>query len=107
MYRYKGIIFNDPKSLVDHICNEEGVKSSFKYIYHKYGRSYLKRFKIEPPKRRVIEYPCDDFKKYKHRNVKFHYKCKNCGVDVYTTWFLIDHFKDNLCKYCRKHPSTN
>lgn len=107
MYRYKGIIFNDPKSLVDHICNEEGVKSSFKYIYHKYGRSYLKRFKIEPPKRRVIEYPCDNFQKYKHRNVKFHYKCKNCGIDVYTTWFLIDHFKDNLCKYCRKHPSTN
>ena len=105
MYHYKGLIFNHPQELVNHICKEDSVKPSFKYIYNKYGKNYLKKFKIEKPKRKVIEYPCSDFQKYKHKNVKFHYKCKECGIDVYTTWFLIDHHKDELCKHCRKLSS--
>ena len=102
MYIYKGIEFNSPDKLVKYICNEEGITPSFKYIYHKYGKGYLKRFEVKKPKRKVIEYPCSDFDKYKNKNVKFHYKCKVCNKDVYTTWYIIDHFKDNLCKRCRK-----
>lgn len=85
--------------------DKKTLNAMFKYLYHRFGQSCFKRFKLKERKdikRKIIEYPCEDFQKYKHRNVKFHYVCPECGHDVFTTWFLIDHFEDGLCKHCRK-----
>lgn len=107
MYIYKGTKFAKAQELADFIQQEDlgyvDSVNSFKHVYSKYGRNYLKGFlEKKPIKRPIIEYPTENFERLKNRNVKFHYICKNCGREVYTTWYLINHFNDNLCKYCRK-----
>lgn len=87
------------------------IEPILKYIYHKYGKNYLNKFKDKKKthlKRRVIEYEgdLDSVRKYKNRNVRYHYLCKNCNRDVFTTWYLLEHFNDNLCKYCRTHQEN-
>lgn len=107
IYIYKGTHFSNAQDLANWIQLEDlgycDSKTSFHHVYSRYGRNYLKKFKEEKKtKRKVIEYPTPNFENLKKRNVKFHYKCLKCGRDVYTTWFIINHFKDNLCKHCRK-----
>lgn len=85
--------------------SQKTIKKIMRRLYNQHGSSCFRRYKMKTYKdikRKVIEWPCKDFQKYKHRNVKFHYKCKECGRDVFTTWFLIDHWDDCLCKHCRK-----
>ena len=109
MYIYKGIRFSSAKELAQHIQKEDlgfSNESAFDIVYKRYGRSVLKKYlEDKKPSRKVIEYPTKDFLGYKNKNVKFHYNCKSCGRDVYTTWYLINHFNDNLCKTCRKKGS--
>jgi len=77
-----------------------------KYIYKRYGRNYLKKFRDKKEtdfKRKVIEaYEVPDLSFYKNKNVKLHYICKNCGKDVYTSYSTFIRHNDNLCKFCRK-----
>ena len=54
-------------------------------------------------KRKIIPVePGQDVSKYKHKNVKLSYVCKECGALEISTWFLVDHFADGLCRKCRK-----
>lgn len=91
------------------VIHKKELDSIFKYIYKRYGRSYLDKFRVKNVsdfKRKVIEYDSlsrEEFLKFKNKNVRFYYKCKDCNEDVFTTWRIIDHFDyDHLCKRCRK-----
>lgn len=77
------------------------------YIYSKYGKEYLKKFKRKTEKSYKRK-PTEEGQKPK-RHHRIHYKCKACGVDVYATKRIYEHFNDGLCKYCRKTQviSTN
>lgn len=105
---YKKVLAEIPAEV--RIYSEKEITSMFKFIYHKHGRNYLKKFKqktYKDFKRKVIEYDDlrskEEFQKYKHKNVKFHYNCCSCQRDTFTTWRIIDHFEhDHLCKHCRK-----
>jgi hypothetical protein len=84
----------------------DDIKPFLYYIRGKYGAKYLKSFKqktCRDYKRKII--PVDtveDAFPYRNDNVKFSYTCKKCGRKVITTYFILDHFKDYLCKKCRK-----
>lgn len=122
-YRYKNEIFNSSWELaywiycMDHDIdinkgilshkkfNRENIKNILKYIYHKYGKNYLNSFKDKKAsdfKRDIIEADVPDLEKYKNKNVRFHYKCNECGKDVFATYHILTHFNDRLCKQCRK-----
>lgn len=91
------------------VLSERDVNPMFSYIYKTYGRGYLKKFKAKTSqdfKRKIIETKgktLEELKSYKHKNVRFHYVCSRCGKDVFTTYYLLEHFHDGLCKTCRKN----
>jgi len=91
---------------------EKDIVPILKYIYNRYGKEYLNKFRDKKKtdfKRKIIEVDnltLDELSKYKNKNVRFHYICKQCKKDVYTTWHLLEHFNDNLCKYCRTHQKN-
>lgn len=122
-YRYKGEVFDSSWELaywiycIDHNINitrkeysnkkfnKSNIESILKYIYNRYGKNYLNTFKDKKAsdfKRDIIESDIPDLEKYKNKNVRFHYKCRNCGKDVFTTYHILTHFNDGLCKQCRK-----
>ena len=74
-----------------------------KYIYTKYGKEYLKKFR-KKRKGQFKRTPTELNEKTK-RHHRIHYICKNCGRDVFITKRLHEHFNDMLCKYCRKFAS--
>lgn len=87
------------------VIMRKDIEDILKYIYHKYGKNYLNSFKDKKAsdfKRDIIEADIPDLEKYKNKNVRFHYKCNECGKDVFTTYHILTHFNDGLCKQCRK-----
>ena len=74
-------------------------------------KNYLKQLRLQNEKdikRNIVEYTSkDEVFQYRNSNVKLHYICKSCSVDVYTTYYLATHFNDFLCKHCRKKASFN
>ena len=89
------------------ILSESEMKPIIKWVQDKFGKKYVKQFKQKTEKdikRQIIEFTSvEEAFKYRNSNIKFHYKCINCGQDVYTTWYLATHFNDRLCKHCRKN----
>lgn len=89
------------------VLSESEMKPVIKWVQNKFGKKYVKQFKQkteEDIKRQIIEFTSvEEAFKYRNSNAKFHYKCINCGQDVYTTWYLATHFNDRLCKHCRKN----
>lgn len=89
---------------------KKDIEPILKYIYQKYGKEYLKKFKDKRPsdfKRKIIEVDrVKDINLFKNKNVKLHYKCFCCGRDVYTSYSTFNRFKDGLCKTCRKKKLT-
>ena len=92
------------------IISESEMKPIIKWVQNKYGKKYVQQFKQKTEKdikRQIIEFSSlEETFKYRNSNVRFHYKCRECGQDVYTTYYLLSHFNDNLCKHCRK-KTTN
>lgn len=95
------IIYEEEKDL-----SYKEMQSILKFIYHRYGRSGLKKYKDKTSqdfKRKIIEVENNpNLSKYKNKNIKLHYKCIKCGKDVFTAYSTYFRFKDNLCKNCRK-----
>lgn len=94
------------------ILYSNDISPMLKYIYSKYGKNYLKQFKADSKssiKRKVVKIKRgDDIYQYRNSNIKFQYNCEKCNKVVYTSYVVVDHFKDFLCKFCRKelHKST-
>ena len=111
-YKYKNKFFKKKQDLLFYIYSEEFKRKSEDLlecklaIFKKYGKNYLKQFRLKNEKdikRKIVEYTSkDDVFQYRNDNVKLHYVCKSCSVDVYTTYYLATHFNDFLCKHCRK-----
>ena len=121
-YTFKGKKFENRNHLAYYIwCNDNSVsydekslkslsakeiQRALKFVYHRYGRSGLKKYKDKTGKdfkRKIIEVENNpNLDKYKHKNVKLHFKCVTCGKDVFTAYSTYIRFKDNLCKNCRK-----
>lgn len=122
-YTYKNKSFNDIVNLAYYIwCEDNKVEyiektlnkkereKVFSSIYNRYGRSGLSKYKDKTEKdfkRKIIDlenisHPEALLALYKNKNVKFHYKCKKCGKDVYTSYSTYIRFKNSLCKGCRK-----
>ena len=116
-YKYKDKFFKKKQDLLLYIYSEEFKKKSEDIlecklaIFKKYGKNYLKQFRLKNErdiKRKIVEYTSkDDVFQYRNDNIKLHYVCKSCSVDVYTTYYLATHFNDFLCKHCRKKVSFN
>ena len=116
-YKYKDKFFKKKQDLLFYIYFKEFKKKSEDLlecklaIFKKYGKNYLKQFRLKNEKdikRKIVEYTSkDDVFQYRNDNVKLHYVCKSCSVDVYTTYYLATHFNDFLCKHCRKKASFN
>lgn len=108
---YKTELWKAKKEICDRehiaILSEDEMKPIIKWVQDKFGRKYIGQFKQktkEDIKRQIIEFTTiEDTYKYRNSNVKFHYTCSQCGQDVYTTWYLVNHFSDRLCKHCRKN----
>lgn len=127
-YTYKNKSFNDIVNLAYYIWCEDNrveyVKKTlnkrerekvFSFIYNRYGRSGLSKYKDKTEKdfkRKIIDlenvsHPETLLELYKNKNVKFHYKCKKCNKDVYTAYSTYIRFKDSLCKGCRNEIRQN
>ena len=108
---YKTELWKAKKEICDRehiaILSEDEMRPIIKWVQDKFGKKYIGQFKQktkEDIKRQVIEFTTiEDAYKYRNSNVKFHYTCSQCGQDVYTTWYLVNHFNDRLCKHCRKN----
>lgn len=134
MYTYNGVSFRSSLELAYYIyCRDNGfdicetdlyiritngtvsekdADRIYRFVYHKHGRNFLKKFKDKTAKdfkRKVVEYDgtLESISKYRNRTVKVHYRCSSCSKDVFTTWRIVNHFDDGLCKRCRKKLQEN
>ena len=96
---------------IEKILNKKELKSVLKFIYSRYGRSGLSKYRDKTEKdfkRKVIEVKnIAHIETLKNKNIKLHYKCKECNKDVYTSYSTYIRFQDFLCKNCRKSPKGN
>jgi hypothetical protein len=100
---------HEEKALKRHkviIIWHEDIKPFLYYVRGKYGVNYLKSFRrktYKDYKRKIIPVnTVEEAFPYRNDNVRFSFICKKCGEKVATTYFILDHFKDFLCKRCRK-----
>lgn len=88
------------------VLSLEDMKPIIKFVQDKYGKTFVSQFKQKSAnsfKRKIVEFTSlQNIYQYRNDNIRFHYKCRRCQRDVYTTYFLIDHFNDRMCKHCRK-----
>ena len=91
------------------LISDDEIKKYFKYVYNKYGKNYLKQFKVKTDKdfkRQIIEVKqlseVDDLYEKRNSNVKIKYFCQNCGKVKYLSIKEFLHFKDLKCKKCRE-----
>lgn len=92
--------------IVDGVIHKTYDDTYRKWVYHNKGKNYFKQFKLKQYKdfkRKILEYTGpEDAYEYRNHNLRFHYICKECGVDVFPTYHIATHFNDMLCKHCRK-----
>ena len=94
------------------VCKENGIKVYYTdsedckkfrdFVWEKYGKNYVKQFKIRQQKRQVI-YVDDNTDLFEKRNdnVKYFFICQNCGKEVVTSYKTIK-CAGLICKECRK-----
>lgn len=83
---------------------QKDIEPMLKYIYQRYGKEYLKKYKRKTFKS-FKRAPTEEGEKTIKRH-RIHYVCRNCGIDVFATKRVYEHFKDGLCKNCRKVASV-
>ena len=98
-YKYKELFYKKNNIKV---LSYNDLLPMFKDVYQFMKDNNLPLPKLDT-KRAVYEVSdISEIEKYKNKNCKIQYVCKNCGKMCITGYKIIKHFNNLLCKDCRK-----